>query len=189
MNYKKCLIVVCFVVACSAQAFSATYYLSPSGNDVTGDGSYGNPFKTTTKAFTQGGGQTYIFKNGTYNYAGGTIDNPPSGTQSAPTIIKAENDGQVIIDGGGVRAGIYISNRQQYITIEGFRIEHCGENPAVQVISPDGTAISSQTNNIVIRRIGARGEATSSNNPAGLSRVCVTRCSKTYGDGGTGATA
>jgi hypothetical protein len=172
MSYKKCLTAVCFVLACCAHAFSATYYISPTGNDSTGDGSYVNPWRTTAKAFTQGGGHTYIFKNGTYNYSGGTVDNPPGGTAASPTVVKAESDGQAVIDGGGQRAGIYISNRQQYVTVEGFRVEHCGENPAVQIISPDGTALAAQTNNIVVRRTGAKGEAMSSNNPVwSIARV------------------
>src|SRR5687768_10305584 len=101
MNYKKFLTSVCFVLACTVHALAATYYVSPIGNDTTGDGSYTSPWKTTTKAFTQGSGHTYIFKNGTYNYLGGTVDNPPGGTAANPTIVKAETDGQVIIDGGG----------------------------------------------------------------------------------------
>jgi hypothetical protein len=168
MNYKKCLTAVCFVLACSAQAFSATYHISPNGDDFTGDGSYVNPWKTTAEAFKQGGGHTYIFKNGTYNYDGGTIDNPPSGTQSNPTIIRAESDGQevglVIIDGEGMRSGIRISNGQQYITIEGFRVQHCGERPAVEIISRDDAILAVQTNNIIVRRTGAKGDATSTNN-------------------------
>jgi hypothetical protein len=42
----------------------------------------------------------------------------------------------------------------------------------VQVISPVGTAVSSQTNNIIVRRIGTKGAATSSNNPVwSIARV------------------
>ncbi len=56
MPYKKCLTVVCFILACFTHASAATYVISPNGNDTTGDGSQANPWKTTTKAFTQGGG-------------------------------------------------------------------------------------------------------------------------------------
>lgn len=164
MGYKQFLMAGLAILASWLPAFSATYYISPNGNDSSGDGSTLSPWKTSTKAFAQGGGHTYIFKDGTYNYIGGPIENPPSGTATSPTVIRAENDGRAILDGQASRSGIRV-NQKQYVFIEGFRVENCGENPAIHVTSPDGTAIASQCNNIIIRRTGAKGSAQSSNNP------------------------
>jgi hypothetical protein len=138
--------------------WSATFYISPNGHDATGNGSSDSPWRTTAKAFSKGGGNTYIFKDGIYNYQGGDINNPPSGSPGNPTVIKSEHDGRAVIDGGGLRSGISISQRS-YITIEGFLIQNAGENDVVSVGSPDGTAISNQTNNIIIRRTGVKGSA------------------------------
>ncbi len=47
---KKLITVILLAVALNAGA--TVYYISPSGNDVTGDGSLGNPWKTLVKATT-----------------------------------------------------------------------------------------------------------------------------------------
>lgn len=156
---KKHLIGAVFAILLApAAAFSATFYISPTGSDTTGNGSQSNPWKTSVKAFLAGGGNTYIFLNGVYNYVDGNIVNPPSGTLAAPTVIRAQNDGAAIIDGGSSRTGISIGQGEtrQHIIIEGFKVVNTGEIPAISIGSPDGTAIASQTNNITIRRTGAK---------------------------------
>lgn len=127
----------------------------------------------TLSRLFQRGGHTYILQDGYYDYEGSTIKDPPSGTPDNPTIIKADNDGLSIIDGKGVRSGININKpRTQYITIEGFRIQNPGEQPAVIVHSPDNTDLVDQTNNIIILRTGARGGAKDTNNSVwGIARI------------------
>lgn len=96
----KKLIVLMFL--CSI-AHSATYYIAPTGNDSTGNGSTGTPWLTLSEAFTNmSGGDTLIVKDGTYT----GIDNmmtetriPPVGSPGAWTIIKAEHDGMAVFDG------------------------------------------------------------------------------------------
>lgn len=46
------LFTCCFVIFFSVSAFAATYYISPTGNDATGNGSISNPWKTLRKATT-----------------------------------------------------------------------------------------------------------------------------------------
>lgn len=139
-----------------------TYYLATNGSD-SNPGSSSQPWATFGKAWTVlAPGDTLIVKSGRY-YS--SINPPISGAPGSPITIKSEVDGGAVIDGGGTRVGISIyttpPNTIHHIVVEGFRVENCGERPAVQVASKDGTAIIDQTNNIVIRRTGARGDATS----------------------------
>jgi hypothetical protein len=47
----------------------ATYYLSPSGNDSTGTGAIGNPWKTLARAWTDvAAGDTIYLRGGTHAY-------------------------------------------------------------------------------------------------------------------------
>lgn len=78
----------------------ATYYLAPTGNDTSGSGSYGSPWKTAEKAFAaMSAGDTCIFKNGTYlMHQGQGIARKLSITK-ANTTWKAETTGAVILRG------------------------------------------------------------------------------------------
>lgn len=85
-----------------------TFYISPSGSDTSGEGSYDNPWATLQKGMSSmGGGNVLICKNGTYTGALNQIDYynfPATGSASAWTIIKAETDNKVIFDGEYTRA-------------------------------------------------------------------------------------
>ncbi|MFC2092134.1 hypothetical protein ACFLTD_05115, partial [Elusimicrobiota bacterium] len=125
---KKCIIIAFFLsFLVFINAYSATYYISPSGNDVTGVGSDGNPWATFTKAFnSMTSGDTLILKNGTYTGSANAINigqYPPDGTEGNYTVIKAENNGNVIFDGEGIRdMFLYYgqSNPMQYVEYRGL---------------------------------------------------------------------
>lgn len=44
------LLIFCFLLCSAITSFAATYYVSPAGNDATGNGTVGNPWKTLYKA-------------------------------------------------------------------------------------------------------------------------------------------
>ena len=86
------------------------YYLSPTGNDKTNDGSSNQPWLTFEHAFSQmSGGDKLILLDGTYSeenqtgyisYEGEYSGQPPSGTtRDNMTVISAHNPGSVIIEG------------------------------------------------------------------------------------------
>jgi len=79
-------------------AFGATYYIDPAGDDTTGDGSSGNPWATVQKGIDEAtsAGDTVIVNDGTYT-AGG-LANTNSGTAANPITFQAANEGQSIID-------------------------------------------------------------------------------------------
>ena len=76
----------------------ATYYISPTGNDTTGDGSSGNPYLTIAKCVAVGAnGDTIICKDGTYAFV-------TTNFITKSFSIEAENQGMAIFDGGGANA-------------------------------------------------------------------------------------
>lgn len=114
----------CLILLLCAQAFpesvkAATYYLSPQGTDSS-TGTYSQPFKTLTKAMAVGSGSdTYIYKDGTYNYSGSEIASGiKNGTSVAYTVIKAEHDGAAVIT---INGGLNLPHSAQYLQIEGFK--------------------------------------------------------------------
>ena len=118
------------------------YYLSPTGSDSTGDGSYDNPWFSPAKARKSTGaiapGDTVVFKDGTYNYTpvlfalGYSADD--SGVPGSPIVYRAENIGGAIIKfncagSGSAGAGIWFHYQSgaSYITIDGLTVLNAGE--------------------------------------------------------------
>ena len=106
---------VLFLVLGIGEAAGATYYASPSGTNTTTCSS-GDPCSLATGLKKLAAGDTLVLKNGTY-YSG--INVPISGASGNRITIKAENDGQAIVDGEGVREPLRISS-QSYITVQGI---------------------------------------------------------------------
>ncbi|OCR01275.1 hypothetical protein BCD67_25780 [Oscillatoriales cyanobacterium USR001] len=64
------------------------YYISPQGNDSTGDGSLAKPWKTTNKALNKtAAGDRVIIRQGTYRGGAGWF--PGNATAAAPISIEA----------------------------------------------------------------------------------------------------
>lgn len=119
-------IIIVLLLLWGVTADAAIWYISPTGNDTTGDGSTGNPYKTLDKAMTVGsGGDTVIYKDGTYNYAGSEVDaSVKNGSAGAYTIIKAENDGGAVITQSG---GLDFTTGKSYVQVEGLKFNAAAE--------------------------------------------------------------
>ena len=111
-------------------AYAATYYTCANGSScgsgwATGSDSSSCTSKSAPCSTISGGvgkmagGDTLVIGNGTYTQA---ISNAPSGSGSKYTIIKAENDGGVKLDGGSD----LISFSGSYVSIEGLTITGSG---------------------------------------------------------------
>ncbi len=90
------------------------YYISPDGNDTTGDGSSSRPWATLRRALTaMESGDTLIVKDGVYMGENNTIAPwlyPPNGNPEVGyTTIRAEHVGRAIFDGEMERGLIYIN--------------------------------------------------------------------------------
>jgi len=140
-------------------ASAATYYVSPLGSDTAGDGSSANPWRTLgSKAFSVGGGNTFILEDGTYDYAGseigtGNVGDVPSGSAGAYTVIKAQHDG------GAVITTSLNMLSASYVQIEGIKFKY----PDIkQVTGPaDGSAPS---HHIKFLRCAFQGGTTTATN-------------------------
>ncbi|MCK5321219.1 hypothetical protein KAJ38_01450, partial [Candidatus Pacearchaeota archaeon] len=128
MNNKSILVFLFFIFLIRSVS-GATYYISPIGNDITGAGTTENPWATLHKAFGEMvGGDTLILKDGVYTGDANVVDHshhPPNGNDSSYTIFLAENNGEVIFDGEGIRQmllllGGGIGGNFHHISFEGI---------------------------------------------------------------------
>lgn len=126
-------------------AQSATYYISPSGNDsnnCTAAQSSSTPKLTFASLFACGtAGSTYILLDGTYTaattgvinwdtttYTSRSAEAPSGSSDSVRTIVKAQNEGSVKITGQ-----LYVgrsSTTYQYITFQGITWEDAATTAA-----------------------------------------------------------
>ena len=143
---------LCSVIASFAAA--APKYVATTGNDSTGDGSVGNPWKTIGKGVSLlTGGGALIVKNGVYSDKPNFIGNVPSGTATRYTTITAETPMQVRIQSLttlGV-ADNHVNLSGNYIAVDGFIFDMAGTtNPAF-------TGLVSGNFNTISRSIFKRG--------------------------------
>lgn len=80
----------------------AQYYISPAGNDTTGNGTSGNPWQTIAKAITSSA-------NGdTINLSSGSFVWPVAQQQFSDRTFIGQGPGSTVVDGGGATvAGFY----------------------------------------------------------------------------------
>lgn len=133
MRKKIIIFLLVFILCFICRAWAATYYISPSGNDSTGDGSTGTPWKTFNKCFGEmSAGDTLILKDGTYSEAAGTgyisylgtgsAQAPSGSSTSVMTIVQAENEGSVTVDGGS-NGGLFVGRstaKHSYVKFQGI---------------------------------------------------------------------
>ena len=112
------------------QAFAATYYVSPSGNDSS-SGSVNAPFRSIQKAADiVNPGDTVIVKNGVYtdtNGDGMIVNLNREGTSSNWITFKSENKWGAVLNGQSQAADYcwFNSTNARYIRIEDFEMEGC----------------------------------------------------------------
>jgi chitodextrinase len=148
-------VLIAILALSAVPAGASTYYLSPAGND-SNDGTAARPWHTLTRAFQQGGSHTYVLQDGVYDYNGMEITAPPSGTATAWTIIKAQNDGQAMLR----RSLFMTSASNMYIQFEGLRWKMNDEKTIVgrflkflRCSFEDGPLTASNVKNTSIGRI------------------------------------
>lgn len=112
----------------------AIYYISPTGNDTTGNGSSGNPWATISKAHTSAAsGDTIICKDGTYTWV--------SQTFTKSLTIQAVNTGLAIFDGGA--SLVKWNGTNINLSLTGLKFKNCVPTPnnaPFQFISANITA-------------------------------------------------
>lgn len=86
----------------SVSAHSATYYISPAGNDTSGNGSIGSPWFTLNKVWTVvSAGDIIYMRGGTYAYTSTQVLTGKNGTLDNRITITAYNNENPIVTKGG----------------------------------------------------------------------------------------
>ena len=96
---KKMVLTTLMLLLVSVTAFSASYYVSPSGSD-NNSGSISSPFATLSKAISMVSSGDYIYlRGGTYNIASTiVIDRSKNGTSTSPIRVFAYNGETPVLD-------------------------------------------------------------------------------------------
>ena len=106
--------IIIFTLISAAFSFSADYYAATDGNDTTGTGSEGNPWKTISYAATKvNSGDTVYIKDGNYNERAILTK---AGTSAAKITFKAKNRRMATCE------GFIINTSAGYNRIEGLQI-------------------------------------------------------------------
>jgi hypothetical protein len=117
---------------------ASEFHVATTGDDTTGDGTSGMPFKTIGKGVSKAttAGSCVQVHAGTYTPAA-TITFPNDGTSGSPIVLRsADGKGMAIIDGSGVSAGATLEVSKDYVVVDGFEFKN---TPAsVNVVRFDG---------------------------------------------------
>ena len=159
----QCFHVVCLlllsVVVSPLSGYAATYYLATNGSDAH-SGTSAKSWATFDHAWSViRPGDTLLVKEGIYVQS---IAATVSGTLGKPITIKAERAGGAIIDGGGSRPALYVSNKA-FLTIEGFKFRNCGEQSCASISGHDGPNWSDRTHDIIVRQVAVEGSCFDNN--------------------------
>lgn len=123
------------VIAVNAVVSVKTWFVSTLGNDTTGNGTQGAPFKTIAKGIaSMAGGDVLVIRGGSYPEI---INSPPSGISNLlRTVVQAFSGETVITNGLDIYSRNYIT--VSHITLNGYS-NHIGRsvstNPASTFIT------------------------------------------------------
>ena len=102
------------------------YVIAPTGNDTTGDGTYGNPWATLGKFYSVAvAGDTLRCRGGTY--ADTTLATASSvGTSGAPITVAAYPGETPVFDGGAASGsrGMVFNNGAAYHIVDGLTFQN-----------------------------------------------------------------
>lgn len=109
----------------SGPSWAATYYVATTGNDTTGNGSIGTPWRTCTKAMANiAAGDTVYFRGGTYQEYCTETANGTSGSRITLATYPGET---AIFDGSGISAGtnsFLLRINGDYVTLRGLEVKN-----------------------------------------------------------------
>ena len=107
------------LILISVEVFGATYWIAPTGRTRATD-SETDPFGLIDNALKQvGGGNTFIFKPGTYLGRQVTLLRERAGTPQKPTVLKSQQKYEAIIHGSPGH-GISVTDSFEWVIIDGF---------------------------------------------------------------------
>ncbi len=139
--------------------WAVDYYVATNGSD-SNSGSSQSPWATFAHAIGELGlGDRLNIYNGTYRQAMKVVNK--QGRVDARIVIRAINDGQVVVDGENQRLTLWIE-RSSYIDVEGIYFRKCsnpnivgGQCSPVTIKGVSGVA-GSGSHDVRLRRVSAR---------------------------------
>lgn len=128
---------VLLILACLVPLFGSRWYVSPDGDDTTGDGTRANPWKTVKIAFSKASVaplDSVVLMDGTYTLANqGLVNMRQIGPVDTAITWMAENPLQAIMDFTGVTHG----------QIECLRFDETDDGQRIQDIHFMGAVVDS----------------------------------------------
>lgn len=130
--------------------YANNVYVSPTGNDTSGDGSKGKPYKTVSHAAGKAVPGTKInLLAGKYPVDKAIIN--LHGTASKPVAIIAE--GEVVFDAGGVEDSLLRFSDPRFVVLQGFTLQ----NSLIHGINiDDGGGYDTPAEHVIIRNLTFR---------------------------------
>lgn len=118
---KKILLALAFVLGLVTSGQAADRYISTSGNDTTGTGLIGAPYKTFTKVLSVAGcGDNVILRDGTYTKVNNGLPVITKVcTASTRIVMKAEHERLATIQSDGTTYATRVYN-SDYVTLDGI---------------------------------------------------------------------
>lgn len=134
---KTVLPLVVFICLAADLSLGATWYLSPTGSDSSGDGSWANPWYELEVAIAKPqiqSGDEVVLLDGVYNYGADKQSIARYFSPSNPVVIRADNPLGAVIEGAGDPPGgnsdiegVGIWNASG-VVLDGLEIRHSGDN-------------------------------------------------------------
>lgn len=150
MKIRSTLIWLMTLLVSHASSFAQShtqYYVSPSGSDVTGTGTFSNPWKTISFAVNAAGydfstvpatlvdsNVTIYLRAGTYAQTNAIYIGPNRGPNGKWFTIKPYNNEFVAVEGVNLNqkfACIFVIDSARYVRIEGLDIRNLTNDPAL----------------------------------------------------------
>ena len=117
------LSIVSVLLFTTCSGLAANFYVSTTGNDTTGNGNIGNPWRTITKGQSMlQPGDTLLVRGGRYREA---VTLTKQGTSGNPITIKAYAGETPVLDGTEAVAGwIQCQSDDDFLTVQGVVNPH-----------------------------------------------------------------
>jgi len=111
-------VITILLVGC-CDLFAGTYWISPEGQ-ASGTGSQAKPFPSVEMALKNTtGGDTLVFKPGTYIGTQITLTPRHAGSAQKPTVLRSQHKYQAVLHGSPVH-NIYVKSGCDWVIIDGF---------------------------------------------------------------------
>jgi len=163
------LVLLCLsLMLLAGQAFATSIYLSPTGNDTTGNGTISSPYRTLTKAATVAvAGDTVYARGGTYSASRNEYI-ACSGTAGSPITFTNYPGEKAVFDGTGATFvdwdQIILIENCSYVVLDGYEFK----NALPTTVHADGINCAGISNvtvqNCIVHEVGENGIICRGNN-------------------------